>query len=377
MELNAILSNIATWTAKSSGKAGFSPGEPGKDGLRPEAGAATRDSFEQGQWWKNRAVAKGSETAGGAKACSCGACASCGARAYAGMAAAGAGGTGSLEMAAGSADHNRAAGHREVSADSVLGRNGKATATDQPAAAGESAGAGDNRRPEQGTEYGAMARQAATSDAGSRHNAAASAGYSAGVDSGGQSAVAAEEKAAATQAQAVRELSREEQLEVARLQQTETRVRAHEMAHLAVAGPYVKGGASFSHTTGPDGRKYVTGGEVSIDTSKEPTPEATLRKMRIIRAAAMAPADPSPQDRKVAAQANTVMAQASQELEMARMEQQHQANRQEIDMLSRERSTTGHRRGTGHRPGHPYAARQAAATLAGFERPDPQLQVAA
>jgi hypothetical protein len=66
----------------------------------------------------------------------------------------------------------------------------------------------------------------------------------------------------------------------------------------------VRGGAHFEYQVGPDGKKYAVGGEVSIDTSEIPdNPNATIQKMSTVQRAAMAPADPSPQDRAVAAQA--------------------------------------------------------------------------
>lgn len=100
------------------------------------------------------------------------------------------------------------------------------------------------------------------------------------------------------------ELTEEEQKEVQELKKRDREVRQHEQAHLSVAGPYANGGAQFEYTRGPDGRQYATGGEVSIDVSPERTPEATIRKMRIVRRAALAPAEPSAQDRRVAAQAS-------------------------------------------------------------------------
>ena len=65
----------------------------------------------------------------------------------------------------------------------------------------------------------------------------------------------------------------------------------------------VRGGASFSYTTGPDDRRYAVGGEVSIDASSASTPQETIVKARQIRAAALAPAQPSAQDQSVAASA--------------------------------------------------------------------------
>ncbi len=111
------------------------------------------------------------------------------------------------------------------------------------------------------------------------------------------------------------ELSPEAQKKIAALQRIDLDVRAHEAAHMAAGGGLVRGGATFSYTRGPDGKAYAVGGEVSIDASAVPDdPEATLQKARQVKAAALAPADPSPQDRKVATSAEAMAAQASAEL---------------------------------------------------------------
>ncbi|MFZ4791136.1 MAG: putative metalloprotease CJM1_0395 family protein [Candidatus Competibacteraceae bacterium] len=102
---------------------------------------------------------------------------------------------------------------------------------------------------------------------------------------------------------------------VSQLAQRDQQVRTHEAAHVAAGGMYVRGGARFSYTTGPDGRAYATGGEVSIDRSAVPgNPSATIQKLRQVQQAALAPADPSPQDRSVAAGAAMGMTQAQMEL---------------------------------------------------------------
>lgn len=108
--------------------------------------------------------------------------------------------------------------------------------------------------------------------------------------------------------------------EIARLKARDRDVRAHEQAHVAAGGALVTSGASFSYTTGPDGKRYATGGEVSIDTSSGRTPEETLRKAQQIRRAALAPAQPSGQDRSVAAQATQMEAQARTELQAEKRE---------------------------------------------------------
>lgn len=101
------------------------------------------------------------------------------------------------------------------------------------------------------------------------------------------------------------ELTSEEEEEVERLKQRDAEVRAHENAHKAAAGQHARGGPTYEFERGPDGRRYAVGGEVQIDTSAVPNdPDATILKMRQVRRAALAPAEPSPQDRRVASEAS-------------------------------------------------------------------------
>jgi len=119
---------------------------------------------------------------------------------------------------------------------------------------------------------------------------------------------------AARAAQRAEQLGREEQERVAELKQRDAEVRRHEAAHQAAAGAHAHGGAQFEYETGPDGRQYATAGEVHIDTSPiEDDPAATIRKMETVRAAALAPADPSAQDMRVAAEAEAAMQRARAE----------------------------------------------------------------
>lgn len=104
--------------------------------------------------------------------------------------------------------------------------------------------------------------------------------------------------------------------ELQQLKARDREVRQHERAHQAAGGGYVQGGPSFSYQKGPDGQLYAVGGEVSIDTSAvQGDPQATLQKMRTVRAAALAPGEPSGQDMAVAAQATQAAAQAQRELQ--------------------------------------------------------------
>ncbi len=105
------------------------------------------------------------------------------------------------------------------------------------------------------------------------------------------------------------DLDQSERQEVQRLQKSDSEVRAHEAAHQAAAGA-LGGGASFTYQSGPDGRPYAVGGEVPIRVAPGRTPEETIENARQVRAAALAPADPSAQDLAVAASAAQMEAAA-------------------------------------------------------------------
>lgn len=105
-----------------------------------------------------------------------------------------------------------------------------------------------------------------------------------------------------------------EQKQIQELAARDREVRAHEQAHAAIAGQH-GGSPSYTYVRGPDGVSYAVGGEVSIDTSPIPgDPEATIRKAQQLKRAANAPAEPSGQDRQVAAQATQMEQEARLEL---------------------------------------------------------------
>jgi hypothetical protein len=79
---------------------------------------------------------------------------------------------------------------------------------------------------------------------------------------------------------------------------------------MAAGSDVVVGGASYEYERGPDGKMYAVGGEVKIDTSRENSPEATIRKMQKVCRADLVPAQPSAQDCSVAARAAQIEADA-------------------------------------------------------------------
>ena len=101
--------------------------------------------------------------------------------------------------------------------------------------------------------------------------------------------------------------------EVMELQTIEDKVIAHEQAHQAAGGEFT-GGASYGYTVGPDGKRYITSGEVSISVPSTGEPEQLLHAMERVRAAALAPADPSGQDQRVAASATAKMVKLRSEI---------------------------------------------------------------
>lgn len=106
-----------------------------------------------------------------------------------------------------------------------------------------------------------------------------------------------------------------QQQEIQKLKNRDREVKSHEQAHLNAAGGLALGAAHFSYITGPDGQRYASGGDVSIDVSEVANdPQATLRKAETIRRAAMAPAQPSAQDYSVAAKAAAMASKAAMEL---------------------------------------------------------------
>ena len=134
------------------------------------------------------------------------------------------------------------------------------------------------------------------------------------------------------------QLDSQELQQLSALKQRDREVRTHEQAHLSAAGQYARGGASFSFQKGPDGHSYAVGGEVGIDVGKERTPEATITKMQTIKRAALAPANPSQADRRIAAQAAVKEATASKELLQQRQEELLQSESKTIPVSADEKT---------------------------------------
>lgn len=118
------------------------------------------------------------------------------------------------------------------------------------------------------------------------------------------------------------ELSDAALLEIRKLKARDTQLQQHVQAHHAASAGVDVSNAAFTYQRGPDGVNYAVAGDVSIDTSPGRTPEDTLARAEMIRDVALAPADPSAADRRVAAQAQQIAQQASAEILQQRGKQQ-------------------------------------------------------
>jgi hypothetical protein len=120
-----------------------------------------------------------------------------------------------------------------------------------------------------------------------------------------------------------------EQLEIQELSARDREVRNHERAHAAVGGQYA-GAPRYQYERGPDGVNYAVAGEVPISAGPiSGDPEATIEKAQVVRRAALAPAEPSIQDRHVAAQATQMEAEARVELSELQREERLQESKLE------------------------------------------------
>jgi len=99
------------------------------------------------------------------------------------------------------------------------------------------------------------------------------------------------------------------------------------MAHQA-AGGALAGAPHYTTVKGPDGKNYAVAGEVPIKIEKGKTPDETIKLMQQVKAAALAPSDPSPQDLKVAQTADMIAAKAQQEDRNNPQENQNDQNNQ-------------------------------------------------
>jgi len=131
-------------------------------------------------------------------------------------------------------------------------------------------------------------------------------------------------------------LSEAERQEIRELEKRDREVRQHEQAHLAAAGGIAVSGANYQYETGPDGKRYAVGGEVNIALKKGSTPEETLRNAEQASRAALAPANPSSQDRKVATEAKAEANKARSEISQKGNKEKEDQSDKDVSQIQNE-----------------------------------------
>lgn len=83
----------------------------------------------------------------------------------------------------------------------------------------------------------------------------------------------------------------------------QSQIQQHVESHLSVTTLY-SSGPNYQYRVSPDGKRVIVSGDVSFDVSPSSnSPHETLHKAEIIKQAALAPNDPTPEDRRVSLQA--------------------------------------------------------------------------
>jgi hypothetical protein len=123
-----------------------------------------------------------------------------------------------------------------------------------------------------------------------------------------------------------------DQVQIRELAARDREVRAHEQAHAAVGGQYA-GSPSYSFQRGPDGVNYAVGGEVAISLpgGVEDDPRGAIVAAQQVRSAALAPANPSSADRRIAAAATQIVLSAKMVIVQQQVEKQAELKQQRLE----------------------------------------------
>lgn len=137
------------------------------------------------------------------------------------------------------------------------------------------------------------------------------------------------------------ELTPEQKQELTELKNRDTEVKAHEQAHRGAAAGISASAPSYDYETGPDGKKYAVGGEVSISFVEGNSPEENIANAQVMKSAALAPANPSAQDRSVARHADSIIAQNKEELIKEKTQPTEETENTETTQTASNTSPTG------------------------------------
>lgn len=101
---------------------------------------------------------------------------------------------------------------------------------------------------------------------------------------------------------------------MAKLKETDAEVKAHEQAHKSATGGLRTSVANYETEKGPDGREYAVAGEVGISFTEGTDAKKNLENAQTLKRAALAPSEPSAQDRAIAQKADSLIRKYKQEI---------------------------------------------------------------
>jgi len=111
--------------------------------------------------------------------------------------------------------------------------------------------------------------------------------------------------------------------EIKDLQDREDMIIKHERSHMAVGGNLASS-PSYIYTTGPDGKKYISGGEVSMRLPTTGSFEKMLANVKKVVQASTAGINPSPTDIKTAALAVAMESKITNEMTLKKAKESYE-----------------------------------------------------
>ncbi len=120
--------------------------------------------------------------------------------------------------------------------------------------------------------------------------------------------------------------------EIEDLMAFEQMVISHEKKHMA-AGGGIASAPTYIYSYGPDGKKYISGGNVSMRVPKAATAEDMIVNLRKVQTAALAPTNPSPQDMQTAAMAKARESSIQNEYKVKQAKEEYEKQQETGDMI--------------------------------------------
>jgi len=115
--------------------------------------------------------------------------------------------------------------------------------------------------------------------------------------------------------------------EIAQLEIREKMVINHEKMHMSVGGSLASN-PTYTYVTGPDGKKYVSGGQVDMKMPSGGSLDALLHGLKKIKSAATAVGNPSGADINTAATAAAIEASVLKEVALKKMNQAYEKTKE-------------------------------------------------